>query len=140
MSKRIGYELHKTQQLIKRYIEQDKKNCDYKLTHSQTRLLLHVHEQKDSVYQKDIESFLKIRRSTATEMLNLLERDGYIIRKRAEHDARLKEIHVTDLTLDHIDKMNDNFSKLEELLRKDIKEEDLNIFFSVLEQLRDNIR
>ena len=73
-------------------------------------------------------------------MLNVLERDGYIIRKRAEHDGRLKEITITKATHDSINEMDAYMVNLENMLRNNISEEDLCAFFRVLDQLKENIR
>lgn len=139
MSRRIGLELRETQQMIKHRIEKDRREDSLNLTHGQIRILLFINDKEEPVYQKDIEAYLRIRRSTATEMLNVLERHGYIKRKRAKHDGRLKEIHITDITLKVIDDMDAYIINLEEVLRKDIDEKDLSIFFNVLDQLKENI-
>ncbi len=140
MSRRIGLELRETQQLIKHRIEKDKTRDSLDLTHGQIRILLFLNKQDAPVYQKDIEEYLSIRRSTATEMLNVLERDGHIKRLRATHDARLKEINLMPKTLEFIDEMDQYIVSLEKLLRKNISEEDLETFFNVLDQLKENIK
>lgn len=45
------------------------------------------------VYQKDIEEEFQIRKSTATGMLQLLEKNGFIVRESEKKDARLKLHH-----------------------------------------------
>jgi len=140
MSKRIGVELREVQQLIKQRMEIERANDSVNLTHGQVRLLMFVYKSKKPIYQKDIEQYLRIRRSTATQMLNVLERDGYIIRVIATHDARLKEIQVTDATLLLIDAMEAHIKKTEWMLRQNINEDDLSVFFKVLDQLKANLK
>ena len=53
---------------------------------------------KRDIYQKDIEREFQIRRSTATGILQLLEREGFIYRETAEQDARLKKLIPTEKT------------------------------------------
>ena len=48
------------------------------------------------IFQKDIEKQFEIQRSTATSILQLMEKNGYIIRNAVDHDARLKKICVTE--------------------------------------------
>ena len=48
------------------------------------------------VYQKDIEKAFSLRRSSATQILNSLEKSGLICRKSQNFDKRLKEIVVTE--------------------------------------------
>ena len=47
------------------------------------------------LYQKDIEEEFHVRKSTATGMLQLMEKNGLIIRESVAKDARLKRIVPT---------------------------------------------
>lgn len=42
------------------------------------------------IYQKDVEAEFHIRKSTATGMMQLLEKNGFIRRESVKRDARLK--------------------------------------------------
>lgn len=44
------------------------------------------------VFQRDIEREFSITRSTVTNILQLMERKGYITRRSVEQDARLKQL------------------------------------------------
>ncbi len=52
--------------------------------------------RSDDVYQKDIESEFGIARSTVTNILKLMEKKGYIIRRSVDSDARLKKLELTE--------------------------------------------
>ena len=52
-------------------------------------------EHKD-IFQKDIEAEFKICRSTVTNILQLMERKGYIERRSVPQDARLKQLVLTE--------------------------------------------
>ena len=47
------------------------------------------------IYQKDIEQEFKVSRATASNMLQLMERKGLIVRESVSCDARLKKISLT---------------------------------------------
>lgn len=47
------------------------------------------------VFQRDLERRFDIRRSTATGILNLMEKNGLILRRPVEEDKRLKELVLT---------------------------------------------
>lgn len=71
------------------------------------------HHQEQPVYQKDIEKEFRISRATATNTLQVMERNGFIVRKALDKDARLKRIQMTEEALqkhrlveEHIDMMN----------------------------------
>lgn len=139
MERKIVLEVRLLRQMIKHKIQEDRKKKQIELTHGQIRVLLYINKQDKSVYQKDIEELLHIRRSTATEMLNVLERDGYIIRKQAHHDRRLKEIHITPKARKAVKQFKGYVDKFEKKLIKNIEEEDLQIFFKVFDQIKENI-
>ena len=48
------------------------------------------------VYQRDVEGALSMSRSTATGILQLMEKNGLIQRKNVESDARLKSLIPTE--------------------------------------------
>lgn len=52
--------------------------------------------KNDSVYQRDIEREFSITRSTVTNILQLMERKGYIQRQSVPQDARLKRLILTE--------------------------------------------
>lgn len=54
------------------------------------------HHRDGPVYQKDIEREFKISRATATNTLQVMERDGLIVRKAQDKDGRLKRIQMTE--------------------------------------------
>ena len=67
------------------------------LTNMQKRVLHYILFQslKKDIYQKDIEKEFQIRRSTATGILQLLEKKRFVIRETVEWDARLKKLVPT---------------------------------------------
>ena len=50
----------------------------------------------EPVYQRDIEREFSITRSTVTNILQLIERKGYIERQSVPQDARLKRLVLTE--------------------------------------------
>lgn len=139
MDRRIGIEIRELQQSIKHKIEEERSNNGIQLTHGQVRVLMYVHQKTSPSYQKDIEDYLKIRRSTATEILKVLQREDYISRVRCDHDARLKEIVLTSKTLAVVDDMSERLLKMEGLLKENIDADELAVFFKVLDQMKENI-
>ncbi len=48
------------------------------------------------VYQKDLEKEFNVTRSTASKVITLMEKKGFVARRGVENDARLKEIVLTE--------------------------------------------
>lgn len=71
----------------------------YGITGMQSRILtnlLYAEHTGQHVYHRDIEKLFGIRRSTVTSVVSHLEQNGYIVRKQAPGDARLKELVLTE--------------------------------------------
>lgn len=106
---------------------------------SQGRTLHFLLAQSDDIFQKDIEEEYGIRPSTATELLKQMEKNGLIIRKPEAYDNRLKKIVLTDKALIYKDQVVNDLTELEKTLTQGIPEENMKIFFEVIEKMMDNL-
>lgn len=91
------------------------------------------------VFQKDIEEEYSLRPPTATELLKKMEKNGLIYREAMASDARMKRIVVSEKALQYKDMVIADITALEEELTKDISQNDMDIFFKVIEKMLDNI-
>ena len=141
MEREIGRELRSVQRMIHHKMEQFRLETGNTLTFVQMQTLHYLLDhQNEDVFQKDIEKVLNIRRSTATEILKVMERDGYITRCSVESDARLKKLLVTQKSICLDQKMHDEIEQMESLLHKNISSEDIETFFRVVEQMKKNLK
>lgn len=108
-------------------------------TGSQGRALYFLLAQMEDVFQKDIEEEYSIRPSTATELLKQMEKNGLITREPVAYDNRLKKITLTDKALTYRRQVVEDLTDLEESLIRDVPEEDLEVFFRVIEKMMDNL-
>ena len=92
-----------------------------------------------NIYQKDLEKEFSITRSTASKVVNLMEKKGYIKRESVEGDARLKKLTLTDKAKDVTYIMKRNVSNIEKKMVKGISKEDLEVFCNVIDKLERNI-
>lgn len=106
---------------------------------SQGRTLHFLLAQTEDVFQKDIEEEYSIRPSTATELLKQMEKNGLILRQPVPYDNRLKRIVLTDKALTYRKQVVEDLTVLEETLVSGISEEDLEVFFNVIEKMMDNL-
>ena len=91
------------------------------------------------IFQKDFEEKFSIRRSTATKILQLMEKNGLIERQKVESDARLKKIVLTNKALDIHKKAVGNIETLEQNMLKDISQEEIENFLKVLDKIKANL-
>ena len=91
------------------------------------------------VFQKDIEEEYSLRPPTATELLKKMEKNGLIYREAMASDARMKRIVVSEKALQYKDMVIADITALEDELTKDIPQNELDVFFKVIEKMLDNI-
>lgn len=106
------------------------------------KLVLHYimfESLRRSVYQKDLEKEFQIRRSTATGILQLLEKNGFIHREQMKEDARLKKIVPTEKAIGLREQILKNIRYMERLLREGIPEKDMEACIRVLEKMSENL-
>ena len=90
------------------------------LTNMQRHVLHYILLQSMSrdIYQKDVEAEFQIRRSTATGILQLLEKNGFILRKAEDRDARLKKIVPTEKAEKVREHVLMNIDRTEKIIRQ----------------------
>lgn len=115
---------------------------DLPLTSTQALALEFVIQKASDgeVYQKDLESFLSIRGSSVTSLINNLERDGYIRRESVKFDGRYKHLAPTEKALAIQAEISQRIDRYMDSLFVDIPEADLIVYESVLEKMTQNVR
>lgn len=138
----ISMEIGKTVRGIKRFFE-SKKNFENfnEATQNQCHIIGFLYENREKeIYQKDIEKEFDIRRSTATNMLKLMEKNGYIERFRVKNDERLKRIALTPQAKQVGQKIGSRMESLNRQIEQGITPEEKRIFFEVLEKINNNVK
>ena len=106
------------------------------------RLVLHYilfQSLQRDIYQKDIEKEFHIRRSTATGILQILEKNGFITREPVREDARLKRLTPTEKAKSVREHIMENIRYVENLLREGIDKEKMEICLEVLGRMSANL-
>lgn len=98
------------------------------------------HNKDREIYQKTMESDLGMCRSAVTGLVQLMEKRGYIVRESVPSDARLKRIRLTELGDTISIQVEDTLERIEDTMRKEISEEDLEVFFKVSDKIRSNLK
>ena len=139
-SKEIAKDLKSIANLLKRRLDNavSKVTTD-NITGVQVLILGFINESESDVYQKDIEKQFDIRRSTVTNILHGMEKQELIIRKAVNNDARLKKILLTDKAKEIINVLNEEVTKTQQLLIKDIPEKDLEVYLLVIKKMKENL-
>ena len=117
---RIGRELHSLNNMIMRFVDSrtNKRTVD-SLTGTNGWIIGYIakHYEKD-VFQKDLEKEFGITRSTASKVVDLMEKKGFIRRVSVPEDARLKKLVLTEKSMEIASMMQEDREKIEGTITK----------------------
>ena len=138
----IGFEVRTLSNLIQRRINQMVAEEEETLTAHQVWVLKYLTSQAADrdIVQRDVEKQFSVRRSTASHMLQLMERNGYILRVAVPEDARLKKLVPTRKGMDACCRMMDRLERFEHMLQDGLSQEELNLFCRVLYRMERNVK
>ena len=91
------------------------------------------------IYQKDIEEELNIRSASVSTLLKKMEAQDIIRREKVSCDERLKKILPTRHTVEMKEQVERHVALLEKRLTAGVGEEEMKVFFDVLEKMQENM-
>ncbi len=137
----IGFQIRTLSNLISRKINQMVSDEEETLTAHQSWVLDYLTKNHNQdIFQRDIEKKFSIRRSTASHMLQLMEKNGYIRRISSPDDARMKKLIITEKGIEAQKRMKDRLYRFEEIFQSGLSSEDLQYLKQLLYKLGCNIR
>lgn len=136
----IAFEVRSLNNLIKRDVEHSKMfdYCKSTGLHGWAIGWFYENQNRD-VFQRDFEEHFSIRRSTASKMLSLMEKNGLIERVSVVQDARLKKIILTDRAVELHRMITDEINEREKRMANGITAEEMKIFFKVADRIKKNL-
>ena len=139
MNNQIGPKIRKLSRYIKHNLHQIVSEAiSNQVTHVQARVLFYLEwmeEENKNVYQKNIEEFLAVSKSTASELISNLENNGYIIRVKEENDGRLRKILLLEKGRETNNIIGKTFQDFEKKLQSKLTQEELESFFNIVDKL-----
>ncbi len=139
LKKNYGHWVNQLSHQLKR--QMDARLAEMGVTGVQGKMLHYIIERQKTrpVFQKDLEEVFGLRRSTATGILQLLEKNGLLRREAVAHDARLKSLIPTEKADTICKEMHIGILETEKLLIKNIAPDKLQIFLEVAQQMSENL-
>ena len=136
----LGLELRKLNILLKRFIDSNRPSelDEYTAVHAWALRFFYENRGRD-VFQRDFEEEFSIRRSTATKILQLMEKNEFIVRESVPYDARLKKIVLTEKAVRLYKIILADIDKNEKLFVRGISDEELEAFFATLDKIKANL-
>lgn len=128
MQKNCGMWINVLSHKVKKYV--NAQLSEIGITGVQGMVLHYVilHNATGAVFQKDVEDAFSLNCSTATGILQLLEKGGFLRREPVAYDARLKRLIPTEKA-SHLDaRMEEYLRQMEQRLTRGLTAEQLTQF------------
>lgn len=136
----IGFQVRTLDNLIKRRTLIGCLENESGITQMQGWVIGYVYENQDrDIFQRDVEAEFSIRRSTATAVLQLMEKNGYIRRIPVLHDLRLKKIVLTDKAIEHQRAVTHRIETEEARMIQGISRAELDGFYNTIAKIKANL-
>lgn len=142
MKNPIGIELKCLGNLIMRYmcVAHDNKTID-KITKTNGWIIGFLAKNKEvDIFQKDIEEQFSITRSTASKVINLMVKKGFIKLQTVKEDKRLKKLIITEKAENILPIMDVYGNDLENTLLKGFTDEEIESLSSYIQRMKNNMR
>ena len=137
----VGFEIKTVHNLLKRDFESLPIHKEMKnITAMQKWIIGYLSDNEDKdIFQRDLEEEFSVRRSTATGILQLMEKNNLITREAVSYDARLKKLVLTQKALDIQNEIDEEIKAHDKKISEGISKDDLEVFFKVMKQIRKNL-
>lgn len=110
----------------------------YGLNKVQAEVLLQLSEEV-GLNQTDLNKFFLFNKATITKITTHLEQENYLSRKVCEKDRREKELYLTPKGKEILPIIKNVLGQWQELLTKNIRDDEIHLIKSQLAQMVDNI-
>jgi MarR family transcriptional regulator for hemolysin len=107
------------------------------LSQGKWRTLIHLSRSGNKLTQKQIADRMGIEEATLAGLLNRLQHDGWIERRKSPDDRRCKTIHLQRGSKPVLEKIFNTAHDLRAELIDDISQRDLEICFKVLSKVKE---
>lgn len=136
----IGFELRLIHNLMEANMKENREQDGFCVTQIQHWIIHYLCRNQDrDVFQRDLEEEFHASRATISSTLQVMERNGLIVRTAVGWDARLKKISLTGKALDFSRRARENVDQMERLLRKGMTREEEETLLRLLKQVRKNL-
>ena len=136
----IGYRIRLIHNQVRRRMEAKKQENEGNLTGMQHWTLHYLKEHEaEEIYQMDLEEVFSVSRATASNMLQVMEREGLIIRVPVEHDARLKKLVLTERAQHMVERARQDVADLEKEMTRGMSEKEVERLKASLDKILLNL-
>lgn len=139
---KLGLDINKIHHIISRKVDAAViSSIDDNLTVSQAYVIdfISMEGKHRDIFQKDLEKEFDLKRSSISLMLNNMEKNDLIQRVPVAEDARLKKIVLTEKAIILNKKISNAITSVENKLSKDLTLEEIDVFYKVINKIRNSL-
>ncbi|MDL2310639.1 MarR family transcriptional regulator [Peptostreptococcaceae bacterium OttesenSCG-928-C18] len=141
MEKEIFLEIKKLNMFLNMRFQKIRKDHINNFSMAEGIIIRYLFEnEKNITFQKDIEDDLHFKKSRLSKILSSMEEDELIKRESVKEDARLKQIVLGEKAKTLNKNILKNKQELENIILKDIDSKDLEVFYSVVDKIVENLK
>lgn len=133
-TKVLSYRIIKTEVSIKRALLHQISALGYDITFEQWTVMA-VLNNNPGIIQSELAAITAKEKTNITRILDVLQKKGYVERKRAEEDRRSIAIQLSDAGQEAIDVLLPSIERLNESFREGINDADFKVFLRVLDTI-----
>ena len=140
MEKMITKEISDIEHKMRNYVSKDH---DFKKLFNMTQFHVLMYLQRNidkDVCQKDLEVETNLKKASITGVIDSLVEKGFVERVVAKDDRRKNYIKLTQKALDIKSQVLNNIDELNKIMTNGISDEELEVFFKVMQKFKDNLR
>ena len=140
-NKDIGQQLASLTHVITRNLQNELSSELMRISAANGYILVYLYENKQNdVFQRDLEEYFNITRSTASKVLSLMETKGLIRRGGVDGDARLKKLVITKEGEMMLEALSDSRKQMEDKLTDGFSEDELDRLHDYLRRMKENMK
>ncbi len=139
--KNVGIELRALDHLMMRRLEGQMRSSQGEIiTGTNLWIIAYLMRRgEDAVYQRDLEMEFGITRSTASKVLQLMEQKELIRRESAQHDGRMRTLHLTERAREIAAALRQEGENIDQCLTEGFSEQGIATFLKWLKQMKQNL-
>lgn len=139
--KELGFAIRNLSRQIKQTIDGEiPKDYIDKMTGTHGYILGFLCDHIDvDIYQRDIEREFSFRRSTATKILQLMEKNQLIYRVSVDNDGRLKKIVLTEKALQMHNQIQEQINHCEKAIVTGLTDEEIDFTINTMKKISNNL-
>ena len=93
----------------------------------------------ETISQCELAEKMGIKASSVARLIDRMEREEYVLRKRSQEDKRRVDLYITDKGKELREKLLPEGEKMSKLVSKGISDEEIEIFKKVLKKMSINL-